>query len=258
MIYTNIPAPIQRAQEIAREEETELTAEIEAFETFRHRIEDVQAHSASVDPAQTAVVADRRNADSAPHRTVCKAYRETVMDVPHYEHVYDESLVQNMAAEFEPGIAEAVANELPFTPIVRTRLCSAARLSRTTREESRDVVRTELESLGDAYTRLWEVVDAIQSGATGTETDRNARTGGTPRRSIDDLLDRCQRVGADRQSLLQSQVQIALDDQPLSRYLYQDCPWEHPVLLVVATLADDLSAISDDPAEPRIDEPGEL
>jgi hypothetical protein len=120
-----------------------------------------------------------------------------------------------------------------------------AAAARTSRERFRAVLESETESLRAAYTDLREVVAAMRHDESG-ETAAPHADGARPR-SLADLRRQCQRVAADRQRTLQRQRQVSSVDQGLGQYLYHDCSWDHPVLRVVATLVDDLSAMADRP-----------
>jgi len=244
-MHTHALAPVRRADEIATEEQAELTAEIEAFDAFASRVDDVTVRSLpAVSPGPPAV-ADRRDSGPDAHRTVRRAYRETVMDLSHYDDTYGESLLENVTAELGTEVAAAIANAVTFTPALKSRVCDAAAAARTRRERFRAVLESEIESLRAAYADLREVVVAMRrdepDGATPPHAD------GERPRPLADLRRQCQRVAADRQRTLQRQRRVSFVDQRLSQYLYDDCSWDHPVLRVVATLVDDLAAMADRP-----------
>lgn len=244
-MHTHALAPIRRADDIASEERAELTAEIEAFDEFVRRVDDVAVRPPPVASPGPPAVADRRDSGEPAHRTVRRAYRETVMDLSHYEDTYGEPLPENVAAELSPEVAAAIANDVAFTPALKSRVSDAAAAARARRERFRAVVESETRSLRAAYADLREVVVAMRGGES--ESTATPRADGARPRSPEDLRRQCQRVAADRQRTLQQQRQVPFVDQTLGGYLYYDCPWDHPVLHVVATLVDDLSAVADRP-----------
>jgi hypothetical protein len=247
-MHTHALAPIRRADEIATEEHTELTAEIEAFDAFARRADDVAVRSLpAVSPGPPAV-ADRRHSGVDANRTVRRAYRETVMDTSHYDDTYGEPLAENATAELGAEVATAIANDVAFTPALKSRAHDAAVAARTSRERFRAVLESETESLRTAHADLREVVAAMRHDETD-ETDETAapHADGAGPRSPADRRRQCQRVAADRQRTLQRQRRVSFVDQGLGQYLYHDCSWDHPVLRVVATLVDDLAAIADRP-----------
>lgn len=58
-----------------------------------------------------------------------------------------------------------------------------------------------------------------------------------------ELVHRCERVCEDRQAVIQRQLTLRRVDGTLYDYLYEEQSWTYPVLSVVATLVDELSAL---------------
>ena len=95
--------PLTDAQAVVQREATEINTEREAFDQLAQRVTTVetvpdlrpepQAHTLRVESQLQA--ADQLR----------EAYRETVMNVPHYEDVCGESLETNVAAELPPEVA---------------------------------------------------------------------------------------------------------------------------------------------------------
>lgn len=88
-------SPVSTATRLIKQERSEITAELEAFREFRDRINTIDA----VERTPPRYPGDRyeRPVGEKPIDRVRSAYRDTVTDTAHYEEVYDEQLVENMA-----------------------------------------------------------------------------------------------------------------------------------------------------------------
>ena len=104
--------PIDAARRALQRERRQLRDEREALKAFGKRV-------AEIDTASPAAGHQRfplAGAGSTGLQSVREAYADTVMDVPHYELAYDESLPEHMAGELGEELAAAVTGEGGSTP----------------------------------------------------------------------------------------------------------------------------------------------
>lgn len=94
----HVREPISNAVERAQREHREVARERDAFESFADRVEGLSTAPADVQPFSSVTALPDRSATETT--ALRRAYQETVMAVPHYETVYDESLTENVRAEF--------------------------------------------------------------------------------------------------------------------------------------------------------------
>lgn len=231
---------LPRAREACEEERTRTRAEANAFERFARRVADVdvaptQAHHAGIGSVPLTRSGDARSRAGADGnlQAVREAYRETVMDVPHYEEEYGESMQTNMAAEFDPDLAAAVCEGSGFTPQLQQTLIEHSKRARDRRETFLEALETESEALTEARDELTDIDDEL---ARMNEQPLSAR-------SFDELADawerlgrlhdRCQRLIEGRQATLRKREvvgQRSLSPGELCPYVYQTQPVTHPIL----------------------------
>lgn len=223
---------LPRAREACEEERTRTRAEANAFERFARRVADVDVAPTQAHHAGIGAVPLTQSGDGNL-RAVRKAYRETVMDVPHYEEEYGESMQTNMAAEFDPDLAAAVCEGSGFTPQLQQTLIEHSKRARDRRETFLETLETESEALEEARDALTDIDDEL-----GRMNERPLST-----RSFDELADdwerlgrlhdRCQRLVEERQATLRKREvvgQRSLSPGELCPYVYQTQPVTHPVL----------------------------
>jgi hypothetical protein len=154
-----------------------------------------------------------------------QAYRETVMDVPHYDDVYGESLKTNVAAELPPDVAGLFQDPADqITPDQKTRIRAAATNARASRETLAANLADEQESLATAYDEL----DAVITQLDGPQVPGSytAQFQATLTKTIQT-----------RQELLDNRPHRSrADGHDLCHYLYTDQGWTYPVLTAVARL----------------------
>ncbi|ERH12720.1 MAG: hypothetical protein J07HB67_01746 [halophilic archaeon J07HB67] len=244
---------LRNAREAVAAERRRAVAEREAFTQFRQRVARLEASPLSTDdlpgrlPTTTGNAAgettpDTRGAVGTPGRrdadglrTVQTAYEETVLSTPHYETEYDETVTENMAAEFSTAVAATVADGSALTPALRATLLRGA-------ADAADR-RAEVVSCLDAEKhRLQATTDVLDSAATAAAVRTNDA-------AVSDCIAAAERLDwhesavtqltADRQQ----EVHSRRSDHPhWFDYIYGGLEVTHPVL---ATAAETLAAIDD-------------
>jgi hypothetical protein len=162
-----------------------------------------------------------------------RAYRDTVMSVPHYEEEYGETLAENVSAEFGESVAIALEEGGAFTPGLRGTLVGSAETARDRRDSLVRAIEQEEATLRSAASTLSDIE---------TEVER-VNEGPTLPLSFEQLMDRwgrlydlereCEQVLEERQESIQSGYGVPLRlDGPVSlqEYLYDSLPVTHPVL----------------------------
>jgi hypothetical protein len=246
MVRTRQPR-IERAISVVERELDIVTTERDAFRRFLARLDDVEVDRSAPDGVRGAspavetraragggvtVAARERRADGAM-RAIRAAYRETVMDVPHYGTEYDDTLFENLAAEVGVDLAAYVTEEDALTGVVYDSLVEAIERCIDERANLRPPFRRELESLREAETELNEAeADAIELGAHVEDARSSRRAAAIDDRLADverrcvDLVDRRQRRIHNRSfSQLSGVAGVSL-----TRFLYGDLETTCPVL----------------------------
>ena len=221
--------PIVVARECARRERREVAVEIEAFDDFEACVEATEVVRAVAAPTLGFPTSDGNvSSPSDEMKRVREAYRETVMAVDHYDHVYDESIESNLAAEFGPDIESGICDGggAAFTPQFKRALLAACERNRIERRSFLAALDRELDSLQDAESTLYEVVTTISTSRGGDGEFRTRAVQG----AVDSLVNA-------RQELVHGRVSLGrADGHDLCAYLYHDEPWTYPVLYVAASI----------------------
>jgi len=255
------PGVLDDAREALRVERRRAGDEREAFRAFRSRVASVSAEPVRTDggagpatggdgPLGVAAPGSAASPASGPPAgsglvAVRDAYQETVMSVPHYEREYDDTYERSVAEEFSPELAYALTRGPRFHGECKRSLLDATETAIEERERFVETVRSEVESVERAASRL----APIRSEVASTEDEAFAESGfGTLdayRARIGVLVDDCDRIAARRQRELAAHERgLALDDGvDLPTYLYQELAPTYPVLATVGAVGDRLSEV---------------
>ena len=227
-------ANVRAAREAIRAEYEAIVAEQDALSAFTSRVKQLATAgpTSTLDGGGVGVVG-AANGQSRGMEQIRTAYRETVMDVEHFEHDYGESLPVNLANEFGDGVAGAVVANDALSPQVKRAVIASAEESRTRRERYLDTLDTERERLAEAGEMLEDAADRCAT----VDGDRLRR------RSFDDLQERFERLEEGRESLeaalsrRQEQIREGVtfgwqrrDSESVYRYLYSELDVTYPVL----------------------------
>lgn len=229
--------PVISAIEITSQERTEVKWEQDAFDAFKTRVEQIPTAT----PDQTVLSGPVVEAGSRSQQaeTIRTAYEETVLDIPHYDDVYDESLRENVVAEYGRDLVELFrsSSSVSFTAYHKDALIIATKRRVREREEYLQTLRTEAESLTELRSEVTEILDNFDTNVIPSWERQQFHT------QIESII-------SARQSQLDTQPRLAhIDGHNLCEYLYSEESWTYPVLTAVGRLLTIL-------AERDRDEPG--
>lgn len=210
--------PLRTAVGTAADERAELAAEERAFEAFIRRLRPLEPITVGVDQRVPTSAIQRRT------DAVRDAYRETVIDVDHYDAVYGEPLLENAAAELGADAATVLGPDSGsvFTPQAKQLLINSAELCLEERRSFDRTLEAEVESLDAALGPLTTLVESLD----GTLVPAWYRE--TFESELADIL-------TERQQYLHSGTGTR-DTHDLCEYLYGREPWQYPVLTGVTRL----------------------
>ncbi|ELZ56457.1 MULTISPECIES: DUF7260 family protein [Halorubrum] len=277
--------PIRAARSALRVERRRVVDEREAFRAFRGRVSSIPDESACADPADSAGIGGPGGtrapggarggfggatdggvglggpATPSGSRLVAvrDAYRSTVMSVPHYEAEYDDTYERSLAEEFGPELAYALTRTNCFREEYKRSLLSAVETAVQKREAFLDALKSEVESVERARSRLDPVreeiaaIDEELGGDGEREAGRDDGDGATAdfgaldacRTRTETLREDCDRIAARRQRVLADhERRLALsEDLDLPAYCYQDLDVTYPVLAAVGAVGDRLDTL---------------
>lgn len=221
----HVRKPISNALETAQQEHREVTRERDALDAFADRVSDFSTiSSASISPSTVSLHSSQQSTDIEGLR---QAYRETVMAVPHYDEVYDESLVSNVRAELGPEIATLFESntEVSLISVQQQTVITAARQRAADRDKLCETLDAEISSLRSLRADLTAVLEELDSTIVpGWYRER--------------FKDKLMAIITTRQSQLEERSLSHLDGHNLCESLYQNEPQTYPVLMAVARLRD--------------------
>jgi hypothetical protein len=233
-----VVAQQMEAAETTLDDEREcLEDERAAFSQFRKRIANIDV-SSSVSPTTTTKIKNAIMGTAEPTTSssqleqVQDAYRETAMSVPHYEDDYDQSLPEDLAAEFGPELANTLATTDTLTPPLHETLLTASQQATESRAAVLDALDREAESLQHARDTLEELTTTLaelnQQPITAWTTNEIVAT----HERLAEFETQCDQLAADRQAELRSQRirDPKHTDEEFNEYLYESLSVTYPVL----------------------------
>lgn len=217
-----------------------LAAERDAFSEFTRQVADIEAaESTAAVPAAGGLVATTSTVPDDRLDRVRDAYRETVMDVDHFEEDYGEPLAENLAAEFGDGVAVAVVDGGQLTPQLKAALLQSSREASQQRASFISTLESEAESLSEAASVIDEIDAERESLAEAPLPSRSYEQLVDNWHRLGQLSDRCGALAAERQQRLRElSASLPPGGGKLHEYLYDDLSVSHPVLADAASLSE--------------------
>ena len=232
MVETRNPT-IERAIDIVSAE-IELTEdEYRAFRRFLSRLRDIGSSEkqpvAESLPTQAPMlaIADSHQAGGGSHRgnktqqRVINAYRETIMQLDHFEEEYGNPVHEDIALEFGQQVAYIVFAEPALSPIAVQQLITQAKNSLDERRQYSRELDRELDSLEHYNKDLSEIETRFAECPAPSEIA--AETVPTIHDELLGLEQRCKKLVNRRQDMLHSRSSANLrgiDDLSFNRYVY--------------------------------------
>ncbi|HET7323142.1 MAG TPA: hypothetical protein VFJ06_02295 [Halococcus sp.] len=225
--------------------ERERTAtERDAFAAFHDRIDAMEVSGA--DTGHDRRVGIHSTHDTQPNeqlQCVRESYEELVMNLPHYDDEYHESLTESLANEFCPAVAEALTTSTQFTAPLRSQLLTESQEAKIERTDFLKLLSRESESLQSADETIATIgTDLDTLTAHSLETWERADLTENHERVRAVVAD-CEAVAKARQATLETLCVPgpAHADIDLNEYLYQSLSVSYPVLADIADIAETLS-----------------
>jgi len=216
--------PLATAESTLDNEYEVVAAEKRAFEQFKERVVGMETVSDTAAMTTTRRSLSERRSRGAER--VRSAFRETVMDVDHYDEVYGESLIEHAEAELSADIAAGLRRHahLQFTYLYKQTLLAAVEAAIEQRETVCTTLASERDSLARSRGRLRALLDELD----GTRVPAGSRAEFTG--ALDEIASQRQETVASRTGSPRA------DGHDLCAYLYAECLWTYPVLTAVTRL----------------------
>lgn len=230
---------VREATSLVEEETERLEAERDAFDAFARRVANLEVAEAAQPVTTSGGVATV--ASTAPDDRLDRvrtAYRETVMDVPHYEADYGEALAENLSAEFGDEIAYAVEDGRQLTPQLKSALLDASREASRNRSSFISTLEAEADALADAASEMEELDGERASVAAAPVTERSYEELVADWKRLGRLGERCRQLTRSRQEQIRSTSAAIRNAPDLHSYLYDEIDVTYPVLADAVSLSD--------------------
>jgi len=229
----------------ALENERERTRnERDAFESFVEAVADVSPENPRLTDGGARAVSQ---GSSGTLSTVVDAYRDTVLDLDHYDDEYDDSLAEHMTAELGDDVALAVSNGAILSPQLQQTLCVTGLQAKDRRENLLTALDAEADSLSSCTRRLRDVerdLDAVDADASRDRPNLVADW-----QTVHAAEDRTADVLEDRQRDIHDQKHVVGGgDGPTAvyEYVYGALPSSYPVLSAATSLLERTQSVRQD------------
>lgn len=217
--------PIERAESALERERAEVEAERAAFRSFAERVREIQARRAPTAPRGLPVT--RNGPTETPLKRVREAYRDSILSLDHYGEVYGEPLEVNLATELGRDLAATLCFDdgTAFTPLLKEQTVTAAVATAEERASFIADIDRERDDVADHRAALERLLEELDAGRVSPACQ-----------SFEDEIDALVRR---RQETIRSQRSI--DGRSLCGYLYDETPWNYPVLVAATRFFGTLS-----------------
>lgn len=230
-IHTEI---LHQAIRRVEHEQSSVRTELRCFEKFRKAVSQTPP-----DPSDWAATSESESSKKLKNK-----YEELVIDATDFEQAYDETLEENLKAEFTSRLATVLLSHAPLTQKWKRDLLIQTNAAIKRREKllkTLDDEREQLERTSEDVANIQSTIEILPSCSPDEHT-------------LDELLKicnkynnlerRCQQLLDERQQHFDQAnhfIQRSGMMHGLNEYLYNDLGAQYPVLSV---LADTLEAIS--------------
>ena len=239
---------LDRAATALRRECRRTADELKALGEFAERVREIEAERAVAGGNAVAAVGLQTGRTDGLD-AIREAYESTVMSVPHYAQEYDDGYLGSLQAEFSPDLAAALTDGTRFNARCKRAVLSAVEGSRSSRRSLLETLSTEAESLSAATETLPSVAREVSEFAARSTAEAPFGTLDAHRARLSVLEEKCETVADERQSTLFEQrrtTNLPSGTPDVPQYVYQELPFDYPVMAAVADLTGAIEAVRDD------------
>ena len=226
------------AQQLVSNEESQVQAEIDAFEDFLDRLEEIPPHPYQTDDGSLyGTVQSPSDTSHTFSSAVQDAYRETVLAVDHWKEEYGEkTTLESIKNEFKPEVAAGLAGgSAMWSQPLWNQLKSSSEEAIETRQRSYSAITEEqqqLKNLDSSLTDIGEELAAIERREFTFNECSDRLT------SIQQQLDE---LTHEQQSYLHQRKR--LNPELFTTYVYANLDTKYPGLAAIATIRQLLDRI---------------
>jgi len=227
---------LSEAREALRAEQRKLRAERDAFREFDSRVGEL---TLSHPPEQQKVTRSLQvTGRTSAIKLIRGPYKETIMDVPHYNKEYGETFLENVRVELGPEIAKILEAGTVFTPPLKQTIRTSARTASERREMVLAVLETEASMLENTAT-FCDEVQPLPDLRSETTFERLCALA----EQLEKHESRAEMQLMERQQILhnlESHHSRNGESILLSEYLYDSLSTNYPILQTLTRLLEDV------------------
>ena len=188
-LFSSVTTWIPSAREMVQTEHERILAERDAFKQFRDRVAGLDPSSTVSNPHPSQELPpsiDQHSSSSTAEGLddIQQAYRDTVMNTPHYDEEYGEPLIQDMTIEFGEDLTAAIMTNSQLTRSLQQAVVQAATAASARRTAFSTRLDEEEAALEDAYQTLTTIGEQYEQS-----TDQPLQ-----QQSVDDLWETHQQL----------------------------------------------------------------
>ena len=226
-------AHVRSARSETAEERERVRLEAAAFAAFADRLTGLEARPSGTSSQHVGATTVVETVTATPLLDVQTAYRETVMDVPHYDVEYGEPLAQNMAAEFGDDVASAIATGQALTPQLKGTILQRSKCSHRLRLALLEHLDAEAADISKAAADYDRIADSVSRLEDEPIEEASFEDLVAEWYLLEDRERECIDRLESRQETIQSRQGLAkhfTDAPTLEEYLYRPLDVTYPVL----------------------------
>lgn len=232
------------ARSTCERERRRVRRERDAFQRFARTVAEIEPVSGPQGGTATAGATLTATSRSKPgSQRVMQLYRDTVMDVDHFDEEYGEPLETHMAAELGEEVRTAVCSEPGLGAKEQRAVVASATEASRRRARLLEAIDDELAAIDDADGTLTAALEAAEAEEDGGMLDRGFEDLQAEWEVLDERIDDCEALLERRQERIHDGIAVTgqrWDGHDFYEYLYRPLPVSHPVLASGALALDRL------------------
>jgi hypothetical protein len=204
-----------------------LSEERNAFVEFTNRVEGLHSEDTAISKNKEYFTENKANTDIS--KRIKKIYAKTVVNISHYEEIYDETIRENMIHELGYDLYAAIDGASSLSSYLKNSLISAGTDAAYRRKQFKNVVKKEKRDISEFSRPLFSICDELSTIKTNSDI-LNIYT------QLEELLAQCENIAMKRQKQIRSRRSVAsqLYNGDFEEYLYSDLSSQYPILSLVS------------------------
>jgi len=214
-----------------------LNVEKKAFIEFADRIEELGVENMPISKRNSYLINNERRTNISDK--IRQIYSDTVLDMAHYDEIYDEPIEENMVHELGCEIYTVTEESCSLTSNLKNWLISAAVDAANRRKDFKQVIKKEKRYIKDFEQILEDICERSTRIRDAYSRAENFSQNIDIYNRFEELLGRCEELTINRQKQIQSRkaVPSGFYNGDFEEYLYSDLTNQYPILNLLSKFA---------------------